>query len=472
MEAAKYEESYNLLRPYSYLILAVLVIILYPSFPNEDFGDSMAQAMGKYPPNDWHPPLTAFIISLYASIWVSAYPFFLLFAFPAMQGLLRYTAFLRTRFGGELPLVVVVVLLLLSSMFIHYLLAFDCKDVIDASLYCLVSSLIVSRAYRLKYISLSYLVGLCSILLIGMLAKHISIIVCMPIVFSACFLKSKANLGRGLLWFAGMMIAIYLAIFFVKTQIYGDIEKKHIEGQIFVIDMAGISYYANEDMFNGLAGSDFLQRNKDICHKVGFGNFPPGGLCQDILYNLTGSGMGMDQMVKLEIAAIIKHPMAYLKHRYYYYLDFLGYGEDSFALYPDPTTFSQSSPKHPLFTAWGDMCKDVITPTLALKGLTRYAHLLISTVCRPLFMLLVSALGLIWLGYRLQNSQSEERVLKVILFCILLSSFINQTAFFVAGPGVTYRYILWTMFVHIGVVSYCLLAIIYRIRSSIIGSSR
>lgn len=285
-----------------------LYATLYPGYVYSDAFDQYQQAMsGVF--NDWHPPIIAVIwrqLILLTGNFASITVLNIL--------LLCVSLYLLTRNLDKRVAPFALIGLCFSPLFFVYV-AVIWKDVELALICLLVASMLIDRSLRgqpFGPLGKFLLVGL---LLIGTFVRANAPFLTSLLIVAVCF-------GwRPLSWRIFAAGAVCLALIgstgFVNHTLLGASRALPIRS-LQVFDLGGISYFSGDLQFSSVFPQDEMKLLKDGCYTPLHWDSYAWGKCH-FAYN----GLMEEPLTAEWLAAIKKHPLAYLRHRLAHFNTFL-----------------------------------------------------------------------------------------------------------------------------------------------------
>lgn len=383
--------------------------------------------------DDWHPPILALIWSLTNKIVPGPEGFFLLQIALYWGGFLLIGLAIITELDERATSYLKYVLwcLLPFSPFLLSIVGTIWKDVLVFGCFGVALGLILSRPLGSRIWAWRSAV-IWGLLVIGSLARHNSVVAAVPLLVLHFWPQAP---NRQLVWtvLARGLVAAVLAV----TVTFGTGKvldsfvlhstRKHMENEIFLFDLVGISHRINQNLVPGPWSDDEAKQILTTCyHPMHWDPLSPWGSCHFVFDRLWKSGVWRKGLLPLWARVVVQHPQEYLAHRVAY-LETLLWPQTTFTMTPNRESFEFGFEENKTFKL--------------VRGVSVYidSHF-------PLYLMLTDAL---WIALSLALSMimfllyfvrpsSDYRALLVAL-----SAAFYAVPLVVVGPGGDYRYVYW-----------------------------
>lgn len=420
---------------YFLVIMFGALLTHYAYFPGLMANDSSTQfhQAQTFQFDDWHPPILPLIWSLTHKIVPGPEGFFLLLLILYWGGFFLVGLAVIDELGTRLTDYIKYVLLCILpfSPFLLNISGTIWKDVLVFGCFVVALGLILLQPTGSRILSWRSAM-IWGLLVIGSLARHNSFVAAVPLLVLHLWPQAperrllRVVLGRGLIATALTVAAVFgvdkaLDTFVVHSA------KKHMENEIFLFDLVGISHRINQNLVPGLWSDDETKQILTTCYApMHWDPLSPWGECHFVFDRLWDSGTWQKGLLPRWARAVVSYPREYLAHRLDYTRTLL-WPQTTFTLEPNRESFEFGFAQNGVFK--------FIASVIIFIG-----------VHFPIYVLVTDAF---WIALSFASS-----VTMFILYLkrphayyrgllVALSAAFYAVPLAVVGPGGDYRYVYW-----------------------------
>jgi hypothetical protein len=423
-------------RPFYVLVIIFgAVLTYYAYFPGLMANDSSTQFHQAqiFRFDDWHPPILALIWSLTNKIVPGPEGFFLLQITLYWGGfLLIGLAIINELDRSSASFLRYVILCILPfSPFLLNICGTIWKDVLVFGCFGVALGLILLRP-RGSAIWTWRSAIIWGLLVIGSLARHNSFVAAVPLLVLHLWPRAPARrqlralLARGFVAGALTITAVFGVDKALDALVLHSV-KKHMENEIFLFDLVGISHRIHHNLVPGRWPNEEANQILTTCYSVmHWDPLSPWGYCHFVFDRLWEQGTWQNGLLPLWALAVIKYPREYLTHRVDY-MHTLLWPQTTFTFTPNSESFEFGFTKNGLFRFISDVMVFIDS------------HFPLYLMLTVAFWLCLSfALSITMFILYMMRPDGYYRAMLVTF-----SGGFYAAPLAVVGPGGDYRYVYW-----------------------------
>jgi hypothetical protein len=395
------------------------LLIFYPGVMTFD-AKFVYEDIAKGTVGDWQSPVMVWLWALIDPVAPGAGSIFLLIAGSYWLGfgiLSLSLAFYGKRIALLLPLLAITPPALVLAGIIW-------RDVLLAALWLLAAAIVFAMSERGRAIRLTGQAPAFALITLGVLLRPNALLAA-PILVAYAIWASRLSLWRVAIVYVPVAIAFFGIVQFVY---YGllDAKRQHPLQTIMIYDLGGISHFSKQNQFPINWNEAETEKLLNSCYQPTmwdiYWRLEP---CDFVMRKIEREEhlFGTSAIPKVWLAAILRHPAAYLQHRSAFMWNFLA--ADNLVMWTADVERAG---------------QNVFADRAAFKGLVRVQDALKSTPAfRPVFWLLVCVI-LCGIGWRRHASREAAFALGVCG-----SATIYVLSFYAVGVASDYRYGYWAV---------------------------